>query len=55
MAKEFNCSSRSMQRELNKLWKALGVADRTEGMQKAVEEGLVDRVEPRRHRYVRRY
>lgn len=55
MAKDFNCSPRSMQRELNKLWKALGVADRTEGLHKAVEEGLVDRVEPRRHRYVRRY
>lgn len=54
MAIEFHCSPRSMQRELNKLWKALGVHDRTEGMHKAVEEGLVDRVEPRRHRYVRR-
>ena len=54
MSIEFNCSPRSMHRELKKLWKALGVADRTEGLHKAVEKGLVDRVEPRKHRYVRR-
>lgn len=54
MAIQFHSSPRSMQRELNKLWKALGVHDRTEGMHKAVEKGLVDGVERRRHRYVRR-
>lgn len=49
MAAEFHRSPRSMHRELKKLWKALGVHDRTEGLHKAVEEGLIDHVE-RRHR-----
>lgn len=48
IAVELNYSPRSLQRELGKLWRALGVHDRTEGLHKAVEEGLVDRVRPQR-------
>lgn len=48
MAAEFYRSPRSMHRELKKLWKTLGVHNRTEGLHKAVEEGLIDHVERRR-------
>lgn len=50
MAVELHYSRRSMYRELKKLWKTLGVHDRTEGLHKAVEEGLIDRVEHSKHR-----
>ncbi len=48
MAAEFHSSSRSMHRKLKKLWEALGVHNRTEGLHKAVEEGLIDHVGRRR-------
>ena len=48
IAVELNYSPRSLQRELSKLWRALGAHDRTEGLHKAVEEGLVNRVRPQR-------
>lgn len=50
MAVELHYSPRSMYRKLKKLWKTLGVPDRTEGLHKAVEEGLIDRVEHSKHR-----
>lgn len=48
MAAEAYSSPRSMHRDLKKLWKTLGVHNRTEGLHKAVEEGLIDHVERRR-------
>lgn len=48
IAVKLNYSPRSLQRELGKLWRALGVHDRTEGLRKAVEDGLVDQVRPQR-------
>ena len=53
MAENINLSSRSTHRELKKLWGALGVHGRTEGLNKAVEEGLIDHVS-RQHRPNRR-
>ena len=42
LAEEFGYSRSSMYRELSKLWKALGVSDRTQAMQKAAAGGLLD-------------
>ena len=42
MALELNYSQRSVYRELAKLWGALGAHNRTEGLHKATEEGLID-------------
>lgn len=53
MAEDINLSPRSTHRELKKLWGALGVHGRTEGLNKAVEEGLIDHVS-RQHRPNRR-
>ena len=42
LAAEMGYSERSTYRVLAGLWEKLGVTDRTEGMQKAVSEGLLD-------------
>lgn len=42
LAAEFGYSRSSLYRELSKLWKALGVSDRTHAIRKAAEEGLLD-------------
>lgn len=42
LAEELGYSRRSMYRELSKLWKALGVPDRVQGLRKAAAEGLLD-------------
>ena len=42
MAVEFGYSSRTMQRELARLWRALGVPDRVQGIRWAAAEGLLD-------------
>lgn len=42
LAEELGYSRRSMYRELSKLWQALGVPDRAEGLRKAAAEGLLD-------------
>ncbi len=41
MAREFGYSRRSMFRHLHNLWETLGVGDRTQGLRKAVTEGLL--------------
>ena len=42
LAEELGYSRRSMYRELSKLWQALGVPDRVQGLRKAAAEGLLD-------------
>lgn len=42
LAAELGYSRRSMFRELARLWQELGVSNRTEGIQKAQSEGLLD-------------
>lgn len=42
LAAEFGYSRRSMFRELDKLWKTLGVDDRIQAVRKAAAEGLLD-------------
>lgn len=42
LAEQLGYSRRSMYRELSKLWQALGVPDRTQGLRKAAAEGLLD-------------
>lgn len=41
-AMELNYSPRSIYRKLVKLWGSLGAHNRTEGLHKAAEEGLID-------------
>ena len=42
MAADLGYSQRTMYRELSRLWKALGVLDRTQAIRKAASEGLLD-------------
>ena len=42
LAEELGYSRRSMYRELSKLWQALGVPDRAQGLRRAAAEGLLD-------------
>ncbi len=42
LAAEFGHSPRTTYRELSKLWKALGVPDRTQAIRKAATDGLLD-------------
>lgn len=42
LAVEFGYSRRSMYRELAKLWRALGVSGRVQGVRRAAAEGLLD-------------
>ena len=42
LAVEFSYSQRTMYRELSRLWKALGVPDRVQGIRRAATEGLLD-------------